>query len=278
MTPTGKMKTIIFLNNKGGVGKTSSVTALTHIIAEKFDRKVLCIDLDPQMNTTSMYGEVDFIELFLKTYKRQSTKTKYSVEDLLLDRKLDIYKCIQKTKYKNLDFIPSYLTLAEAEERLKADVSIPQQFRLKNHLEKVQNDYDYCIIDCSPSISILNINALVAGNEVYIPMRCDGGSLLGVAITMNLVETVMEYNPFLKMGGMFFTQWNERKNVSKTVYALMKDVFGDLILPYKISSSKNIEEGSLSQSPLLEYDTKCSKVTTEYIQLAEFILHGKVNN
>lgn len=139
----------------------------------------------------------------------------------------------------------------------------------------MKDEYDYCIIDCSPSISILNINALVAGDEVYIPMRCDGGSLLGVAITMNLVETVMEYNPLLKVGGMFFTQWNERKNVSKTVLALMKDVFGDLILPYKISSSKNIEEGSLSQVPLLAYDTKCSKVTKEYLELAEFIVRAK---
>lgn len=268
------MKTIVFLNNKGGVGKTASVTTIAHMMAEKFGKKVLLIDLDPQMNTTTMFSEVDFVNLFYNIYKGTCEKTRKSVEDLLLNREENIHECIQHTKYENLDIIPSYLTLSEAEELMKADVKTPQQFRLQRHLQAIQNEYDYCIIDSSPSISIINVNGLVAADEVYVPLRCDGGSLLGVAIIMNLFEAVSEYNSRLKMVGMFFTQWNGRKNVSKTVYELLSDMFGDYILPIMISSSKNLEESSLVQIPLLAYDKgkNKSKATQDYLTLTEYIL------
>lgn len=94
---------------------------------------------------------------------------------------------------------------------MKADVKSPQQFRLRQHLKKVQNEYDYCIIDTSPSVSIVNINGLAAADSVYLPVRCDGGSLLGVAITVNLVRTVQEYNPRLEIGGSFFHSGMEEK-------------------------------------------------------------------
>lgn len=130
------------------------------------------------------------------------------------------------------------------------------------------------IIDSSPSVSIINVNGLVAADEMYVPLRCDGGSLLGVAIIMNLFEAVSEYNAKLKMGGMFFTQWNGRKNVSKSVYELLSEMFADYILPVSISTSKNLEESSLVQIPLLAYDkgkNKC-KATQDYLALTELIL------
>lgn len=268
------MKTIIFLNNKGGVGKTASVTTIAHIMATKYHKKTLLIDLDPQMNSTTMYSEVDFVKLFYNIYKGTCEKAEKSVEDLLLNRDMDIHECIQHTEYENLDIIPSYLTLSEAEELMKADVKTPQQFRLQRHLRAVQDEYDYCIIDSSPSVSIINVNGLVAADEVYVPLRCDGGSLLGVAIIMNLFDAVSEYNAGLKIGGMFFTQWNGRKNVSKSVYQLLSEVFGEYILPITISTSKNLEESSLVQTPLLAYDkgkNKC-KATQDYLALTEYIL------
>lgn len=271
------MKTIIFLNNKGGVGKTASVTTIAHMLAEEFHKKVLLVDLDPQMNASCLYSEIDFINLFSRIHSGEEVVgDSYSIEDLLLDPDMDIHKCIRKTDYENLDIIPSYLTLSEAEERMKADVKSPQQFRLRQHLKKVQNEYDYCIIDTSPSVSIVNVNGLAAADSVYLPVRCDGGSLLGVAITVNLVRTVQEYNPRLEIGGMFFTQWNGRKNVSKVVYDLLYDAFGEYMLPTNISVSKNIEEGSLAQEPLLAYDrgnNKCS-ATKEYLKLTEHIING----
>lgn len=268
------MKTIVFLNNKGGVGKTASATSVAHIIAEKYGKKVLLIDLDPQMNTTSMFDEVDFMDLFLSIYMGESRKSGKSVEDLLLDKKLDIHECIKKTKYENLDIIPSYITLSECEERLKADVTTPQQFRLRSHLMHVQNEYDYCIIDSSPSINIININGLVAADKVYIPLRCDGYSLLGVAMAMRLFDTVAEYNERLQIGGMFFTQWNNRANVDKGSYELLDKFFGKYILPVKIGVSKNVKECSYNQQPLLDYDRGKNKsnVTLQYIELAKIIL------
>ena len=268
------MKTIIFLNNKGGVGKTVSVTTIAHMMATKYNKKVLLIDLDPQMNSTTMYSRVDFVKLFYNIYKGTCERLEKSVEDLLLNRVEDIHECIQHTVYENLDIIPSYLTLSEAEELMKADVKTPQQFRLQRYLRGVQEEYDYCIIDSSPSVSIINVNGLVAADEMYVPLRCDGGSLLGVAIIMNLFEAVSEYNAKLKMGGMFFTQWNGRKNVSKSVYELLSEMFADYILPVSISTSKNLEESSLVQIPLLAYDkgkNKC-KATQDYLALTELIL------
>lgn len=272
------MKTIIFLNNKGGVGKTASVSTIAHMLATEHHKRTLLIDLDPQMNTTSMYSEIDFIKLFYNIYKGTCEKTEKSVEDLLLNRNIDIHECIRHTAYENLDIIPSYLTLSETEELMKADVKTPQQFRLQRHLKAVQNEYDYCIIDSSPSVSIINVNGLVAADEVYIPLRCDGGSLLGVAIVMNLFDAVSEYNAGLKIGGMFFTQWNGRKNVSKSVYELLSEMFGEYILPVTISTSKNLEESSLVQIPLLAYDKgkNKSKATMDYLKLTDYILHKKI--
>lgn len=270
-----KMKTITFLNNKGGVGKTASATTVAHMMATHFNKRTLLIDLDSQMNSTTMFSEVDFLSLFNALANNEQNKVEKSVEDLLLNRVQDIHECIKQTAYKNLDIIPSHLTLSQAEEIMKADVVTPQQFKLVNYLKQVEDEYDYCIIDSSPSVSIININGLVASDEVYIPLRCDGGSLLGVAIIMKLFKSISNYSSKLKMGGMFFTQWNGRKNVSKTVYNLLCENFGEYVLPHTIATSKNIEESSLAQIPLLEYDSgkNKSKATLDYLALTEYILN-----
>ena len=271
------MKTIAFINNKGGVGKTASVTSVAHMLATRYNKKVLVVDTDPQMNTTMMFSNVDFVSIFNKIYKGGMENTAKNIETLLLNRNVDIHDCILHTDYENLDIIQSCLALSEAEERIKGDVISPQQFKLKRHLKKVEDEYDYCIIDTSPSLSIININGLVAADEIYIPLKCDGGSLLGVAIIMSIVDVVRESNPELKVGGMFFTQWNGRKNVSKAVYELLNDSFGEYIIPITIATNKNIEEGSLMQIPLLAYDNgknKC-KATKDYIELTEYILNRK---
>ena len=264
------MKTIVMINNKGGVGKTNSVTAISHILSQRLNKRVLMVDLDPQMNMTSMFCDVDFIDLFSNLYNGSMEKAAPSVEDLLMDSGMDVNECILHTKYAGLDMIPAFLTLSEAEERLKADVRTPQQFRLRYHLDKLKDQYDFCIIDTSPSVSILNINGLAAAQEVFVPLRCDGGSLLGATITKNLIETVRTYNPGLRMGGMFFTQWNGRKNVSKTVCELMEAAFGETLLPYTIRVSKDVEESTLAQVPILDYAPRAA-VTGDYIALTDYI-------
>lgn len=209
------MKTIIFINNKGGVGKTASVSNTAHILAAKYLKRVLVVDLDPQMNTTSMFTDVDFSQLFYEivngTY--DGGHAEKSVEDLLLNPEMDVHETIKHTRYPNLDIIPAHLTLSFTESRMASDVAALQQFILKRHLEKVYDEYDYCIIDTSPSLSLININGLVSADEAYIPINTDGGSMLGVANTVAVINKVREYSPHLSLKGIFFTRFNERKNV-----------------------------------------------------------------
>lgn len=271
------MKTIAFLNNKGGVGKTASVSNLAHIFVTQHNKKVLLVDMDPQGNTSNLYSDIDFFSIFQGILKQTLEKKEYLIDDLLLNTDLDPHQCIKKTAYNNLDLIPSFQTLAETEELLKADVRTPQQFKLKQQLNKLDSEYDYCLIDCSPSVSILNINALVASSEVYMPTRCDGGSLVGIAMTINLIRTVQSYNLNLKAAGCFFTQWQGRKNVSQTVYKLLESIPEVKLLPITIGISKYLEENTLQQLPLLEVDTGKNKssATKGYLRLAEYILYGK---
>lgn len=271
------MKTIAFINNKGGVGKTASVTTIGHMMATLHNKRVLLIDLDPQGNTSSRYSKIDFFEIFLSIMERRPAQTELSIEDVLMDTSLDIHEAIKQTNYENLDIIPSHLTLSEVEERLKADITTPQQFKLKQQLKKVADEYDYCLIDCSPSISILNINGLTASDEVYIPLKNDGDSCIGLAITRNLVETVSDYNPQLHIGGVFMTQYNNRKNVAKELYAILQDIlpqYGIPLLPIQIGTTKFLEENTLEQKPLLEVDSgknKCN-ATLAYMDLTEYML------
>lgn len=269
------MKTIIFLNNKGGVGKTATVTTVAHMMAEKYGKKVLLIDLDPQMNSSMMFSEINFFQIFQEISRGGNVGSRSGIERLLLEKNTDIHECIQHTDYKNLDIIPSCLTLAGVEDIMKSDVAEPQQFKLKRHLSKIQNEYDYCIIDTSPSLSLVNMNGLAAANELYIPLKCDGGSLLGVGLVTSIFDTVSDYNIDLRIGGIFFTQWNGRKNVSKVVCQLVEQEFGKYLLPITIGCSKNIEESTLAQRPLFDYDSgkkKC-RVTEDYLNLTEYILN-----
>lgn len=267
------MKTIAFINNKGGVGKTASTTTVAHMIATLHNKKVLLIDLDPQGNCTSLYSNVDMISILASMLAGETFKeTEYSLENLLLDSALDIHKCIKKTSYDGLDIIPALLTLSQCEELLKADIKVPQQFKLKMHLDKIKDEYDYCILDCSPSVSIININGLVASDIVYVPCKCDAWSAVGICITKTLIENVSTYSPKLKLGGVFFTQW-ENKNVNRTTLDLLNEFIGNEIIPVKIRKSKLIEEMTYMQQPLLEYD-KSSAVTEDYIALTDYILQN----
>lgn len=271
-----KMKTISFLNNKGGVGKTASTSTIAHMISALHKKKVLLIDIDPQGNLSSLFSQTQMVELLASLLKDLPTaNAEKTVEDLLLNAELDIHECIRHTDYENLDIIPSLLTLSECEEMLKADIRTPQQFKLKNHLDKISSEYDFCIIDCSPSINILNINALVASDQVYIPLKCDAWSATGMCIAKKLVKTVSSYNNKLQLAGCFFTQWEGVKNVSKTTYELLSAFVPDLLLPVTISKSKLIEELSYCQKPLLEYDNgkEKSKVTKDYIKLTDYIVN-----
>ncbi len=150
---------------------------------------------------------------------------------------MDVHDCIRKTIYQNLDIIPSDLQLGDVQDRIKADVTVPPQFRLKGHIKKLENEYDYCIIDCAPSVSIANVNGLAVCDEAYIPTTTDGDSLEGVAYALDLIRTVKDYNDKLEISGCFFTRW-ENQGVPKMAYELLEEMVPGVLLPFKMYKSK----------------------------------------
>lgn len=136
----------------------------------------------------------------------------------------------------------------------------------------MQEEYDFCLIDCSPSINLLNINALVASDEVFIPTKSDGNSLVGIAISLNLIRTVQSYNPGLEIGGCFFTQCDPRTNVMKRTREFLDEELPGLRLPYEIGKTVKLEENSYQQETLLALDKKQKLgVTQAYVALTEYI-------
>lgn len=271
------MKTISFLNIKGGVGKSATAATVSHMLSTKYDKKVLLVDTDAQGNVSSIYSSVNIMSVLKDLLMgEEGEQTEFTLENLLLDRNMDVHQCIHPTEYNNLDIIPALLTLSEAEEQLKSDIKTPQQFRLKNQLDKIQDEYDYCIIDCSPSISLVNINALVASDRVYVPMKCDAWSGIGMSVARNLIYTVQAFNPKLEFGGCFYVQWEGNKNVSKLSHELLKDNLQEKLIDIKIRKSKLVEEMTYLQKPLMEYDKMVeenySPVTNDYLMLTEYIM------
>lgn len=267
------MKVLSFLNNKGGVGKTASVSTLSHLLAVKYKKRVLIVDLDPQGNVSNLFGQMDIIAL-IKARRGEPIETvQYSVGDLLVNMDMDVHMAIQKTNYENLDIVPSLPTLSAIEEQLKADIKTPQQFRLEHHLRKLEGEYDYCLIDCSPSLSILNVNALVASNEVYIPTLADADSLFGIELTKTeLIDEVRKYSPKLKIGGIYFTKYEKRLNVSKYAKEILGIAYEKNFLPISINKNSAIQNCTHEHKPLGDYDRNMKlKATRDYDELAGYI-------
>lgn len=270
-----KTKTIAFLNIKGGVAKTATVTSVGHMLATVYGKKVLIVDLDAQANSTALFYPTDdnFAERIKRILEGKVYGLENSIATLMSDSNMDIHKCIRHTDYENLDIIPADLQLTTVENMLKADTLMPQQFRLKAHLEKVYEEYDFILLDCSPSVGLINVNGLAAADEVYIPFRADGNSIEGLAYAKNLINTVSSYNTKLKLMGGFFVAW-ENNLASRTMYDLLGELIPDILIPIKIMKSKYLAENTILQRPLYEIDhgKNMSRATKSYLQLAEYIM------
>lgn len=264
------MKSIAFLNIKGGVGKTTSVTTIGHMLAAQYGKRVLIVDLDPQGNSTALFSENRFFDDFSEL---ENVLLDYSVSNLMLDRKMDVRKCIIHTRYENLDIIGADLQLTAVERTVTADTSTPQQIRLQKHLAKIQDEYDYCLFDCSPNSGLINVNGLTMADEVYIPICADGYSLQGIKSTEELIENVADFNEKLKIAAIYCTRW-ENKNVNEVAYQFVEAKYPDLLIPIKINKSKLCEENTMWREPLLAVDSgeNKSKATQAYLQLTEYIL------
>lgn len=271
------MKTLAIFNVKGGVGKTSTATTIAHLLATEHKKRVLLVDLDPQSNTTTLFSneKLDILTLLKRVFVQNDLNAlkafPLTVGDLLLDTSLDVRKVIQKTTYGNLDILPAFLDLAEIEEKLKADFRTPQQFRLKTHLDKIADEYDYCILDLSPSINIININGLVVTDYVLTPLRCDLWGIAGYCIAKNLINTVAAYNSKLKLGGCFFVQWQGNNSISKQIREFMLSVMGEQYIDIPIRKCVKVEEMTYEHKPLGDYAKKAT-ATEDYRKLTNYIL------
>lgn len=267
------MNTIAFLNQKGGAGKSASSIAIAEYLAE-LGKKVLIIDLDPQGSVSTRLGKINklvYIDSLWRNITIDSQETGLLLEDILLDTtgSVDVHDVIQHTKHENLDLIPTYLTLSIAESKLRDDAIYPQQFRLKNHLENVQDEYDYCILDCSPSISIININGLAIADKVYIPMTPDADAIAGAATIRNIIRTVATYNPKLELGGLFFIKWSDNSAICREVNELIKRYVPDLMLPFNIPNSRYLERNTFTDGANLPANSRPGIV---YREFAEYII------
>ena len=197
---------IAVTNQKGGVGKTTTAINLSAALGAK-GKKVLVIDTDPQGNTTSGYG-IDKNEL------------DYSVYDLMLSD-CSVHDCIIKDVVNNVSIIPSNVDLSAVEIELIGKEQ--KEYILKKEIDYVKDVYDYIIIDCPPSLSMLTINSMTTANSVLVPIQCEYYALEGLSDLLHTINLVQErLNPNLTMEGVVFTMYDARTNLSNQVVENVK--------------------------------------------------------
>ena len=203
-------KIVAIVNQKGGVGKTTTAVNLTAGLGIN-GKKVLLVDIDPQGNTTSGFG-ID---------KRQVLVSSY---DLIMGNR-PANEIIVKTKFKGVDVIPSSMNLAGAEIELTAIEN--RETRLKNALAAVREQYDYILLDCPPSLGLITLNALTATDTFLVPIQCEYFALEGLSQLMSTMRQVKRlYNPTLELEGVLLTMYDGRLNLTQQVVSEIKKFFG----------------------------------------------------
>lgn len=246
---------IAVTNQKGGVGKTTTAVNLSAYLAS-FQKKVLLLDSDPQGNATSGVG------MDKKIIKR-------CIYNALIDE-LPVDEIIYNTKQENLHIIPATIKLAGAEIELVSTIS--REHRLKMLLEPVRNKYDYIIIDCPPSLSLITVNALTAADAVLIPIQCEYYALEGLSQLVKTIDLVKKYlNTRLKVLGVLLTMFDVRTNLSSDVAAEVKNYFGGKVFSVVIPRNVRLSEAPSHGETILEYDPR-SKGADVYEQLAREVL------
>lgn len=248
---------IAIANQKGGVGKTTTSINLSACIAAK-GKKVLVIDIDPQGNTTSGYG----IE------KNELENTIY---ELILGD-CSIEDCILKEVLPNISILPSNVNLAAAEIEL---IGVEKkEYILKNEVDWVKDRYDFIIIDCPPSLSLLTVNAMTTADSVLVPIQCEYYALEGLSQLIHTVNLVKErLNPELDMDGVVFTMYDSRTNLSAQVVDNVKSHLSQKVYQTLIPRNIRLAEAPSYGQPINLYDPK-SAGAESYMSLAEEVIRN----
>lgn len=229
-------KIISFINQKGGVAKTTSAVNVAAWLGE-FGNRVLLVDMDPQGSASKGYG-ID----------RNSLK--YTVKDILLDLDLPVETAILKTDATNVSIIPANIALSEAEFALMS--ATKREERLVSALKTVANKYDYIVIDSPPSLSVLTINAMSASDYVFIPIQASYYSFDGVAQLLKTFATVRRLiNDRIVIGGVFITVADLRENITKLSIEQAKEFFGDATLNTVIRRNVKVVESPGEGKPVI---------------------------
>ncbi|MBN1795556.1 MAG: ParA family protein [Sedimentisphaerales bacterium] len=253
------MRTIAIANQKGGCGKTT--TALNLAAAFAMDgKKVLIVDLDPQAHSTLGLGHNP--ELLGKT-----------IYDVMTNNQIPLSRVIVSTSVMGLNLAPNNILLSGVEYELVS--SYAREYVLQGCLSTVSESYDLCVIDCSPSLSLLTLNALVASNNVIIPVQAHYYAIEGLKQLLETIKIVQErFNSGLTIAGLLLTFVEKRTTLSRQVQQQMRDYFGDLVFDTVIHRTIKLAEAPGAGESILTYAPQ-STAAEEYKALAQEILHGK---
>jgi chromosome partitioning protein len=250
-------KVIAIANQKGGVGKTTTAINLAASLAV-LEHRVLLIDADPQANATSGVG-----------FDVRNVKT--SIYECVVDD-VDPRSIILNTNTPNFDLLPSHIDLVGAEIEM---LNLPNRERvLKQVIDKVSADYDFILIDCSPSLGLITVNALTAADSVIIPVQCEYFALEGLGKLLNTIKIIQSrLNPELQIEGFLLTMFDARLNLSNQVYDEVKRHFQEMVFETVITRNIRLSEAPSYGLPAIEYDVS-SKGAQSYLNLARELLQN----
>ncbi len=246
---------ISIVNQKGGVGKTTTTVNLSAFLAQH-GKKVLIIDLDPQGNATSGYGF-------------DKSQLESSVYDLLVNE-TPISEVIQSTNRKNLDMCPTNINLAGAEVELVSAMS--RETILKRAIDSISQNYDFVLIDCPPSLGLLTINALAASSDVIVPIQGEYYALEGLTQLVDTINLVRKHlNQTLGIFGVIITMFDGRTQLTRQVTEEVRKYFGDKVFETVIPRNIRLAEAPSFGKTIAEYDTK-SRGGRAYDELAQEVI------
>lgn len=253
-------KIVAIVNQKGGVGKTTTAVNLTAGLGLK-GKKTLLVDIDPQGNSTSGFG----------INKKEVAASSY---EFIMGIK-SAEQVIIHTKFKGVDIIPSAMDLAGAEIELTAIEE--REVQLKRALSFVREQYDYILIDCPPSLGLISLNAMIAADTFLVPIQCEYFALEGLSQLMSTMRQVKRlYNPTLELEGVLLTMYDGRLNLTQQVVNEIKKFFGKKLYNSFITRSVRLSEAPSFGLPIQYYDHRSKGADCYNALTAEFIKRNRI--